>query len=80
MCTDEHGWYIVIDGDECIIYAREYRTRGQRNAVETAVAQRLVAGTWYARAATFEAALADARLKVLRKKGYYDAGSDETSG
>lgn len=43
----ESGWYVVIDSDECVIYASRFSTQSERNRVENDVAQRLTPGRWY---------------------------------
>lgn len=55
------GWYVVVDSDDCVVFARSFYDLKSRNKAETAVAQQLVVGTRYGFGWSLEEALNNAR-------------------
>lgn len=77
------GWYVVIDRDQCVVFAASFSNNGQRNVVETQVAQHLVPGTFYGCGNSLREALEQAMTRYLsfhRRKGEQDAGTQAADG
>jgi hypothetical protein len=59
------GWYVVLDSDQCVVYAASYANNRHRETIETRVAKHLVPGTFYGCGNSLREALEQAMQRFL---------------
>jgi hypothetical protein len=77
------GWYVVLDADQCVVYAASYANNGHRDIVETRVAKHLVPGTFYGCGSSLRIALEQAMTRYLsfhQPQGEQDVSTDTQAG
>lgn len=55
------GWYVVIDEDDCVVFAQKFRNIQSRRRTETRVAEALTVGRRYGCGPTLNEAMEMAR-------------------
>jgi hypothetical protein len=80
---NHYGWYVVLDSDQCVVYAAGYANHIHRDIIETRVAKHLVPGTFWGCGVSQREALEQAMTRYLsfyKPQGEQDVSTDTQAG